>query len=102
KSSWTCSSPRPPAPRRALSLISATADSGQRVIEPAGDEEPDEPGVVVERLQRLEDEPAPRERAAGERRDRRRPAPSARVAVASVHEVEVLEPEGLPPEEPVV
>src|SRR6185503_16288509 len=53
---------------------------GRRV----GGEEADEPGVVVERPQRREDEPAPGEGAAHQRRDHRRHVPAAVLAVLQV------------------
>ena len=49
----------------------------QRHVRGGRHEEADEPGVVVERLQRRNDEPAPRQRAADQRRRNRAPVPAA-------------------------
>ena len=89
------------APRQRDGRGAGRAAREQRV-EPAGDGRADEPGVVVERAQRRDDQPAPRERAAGRAWRRRRPVPAAPVAVDAVAAVEIRERELLAAHEPVV
>ena len=71
----------------------------QRHVRCGGDEEADEPRVVVERFEHRDDEPAPRQGAADHGRRNRAPVPAA---IDPVGEIEILELQLAPPHDPVV
>src|SRR2546428_163935 len=89
--------------RLALGELRGRVEGGavrrQREMRDAGDEEADKPGVVVQRLERGNDEPAPGECAAdGGRRDR----PPVPAAVDAGGQIEILAPKLTPADNPIV
>src|SRR5262252_7766143 len=75
------------------------ARAGEREVRGAGGEKSDEPRVVVERLQRRNEEAAPRQRAAERRRRDRTQVPAA---VDAVRQIQILELQFAAAHQPVV